>query len=63
MSDGGGKALGAWSAEELDALLGGGGNAQERTARATEESVKQQKETNKRLGRMEKSSAGALTYS
>ena len=59
----GGKALGGWSAEELDALLGGGGGAQERTARATEESVKQQKETNKRLGWMEKSSAGALTYS
>ena len=61
---GGGKAVGAWSAQELDALLGGGGSAQERTAKATEETVKQQKETNKRLGRIEKSSGNgtALSY-
>lgn len=63
----GAKSVGAWSAEELDALLGGGGTAQERTAKATEESVRQQKETNKQLKRMEKSSSGsgstALTYS
>mgnify|MGYP007039091599 CR=1 FL=1 len=62
----GAKSVGAWSAEELDALLGGGGNAQERTAKATEESVRQQKEINKQLKRMEKSSgsgSAALTYS
>nr|DAG83151.1 MAG TPA: minor tail protein [Caudoviricetes sp.] len=63
----GAKSVGAWSAEELDALLGGGGTAQERTAKATEESVRLQKETNKQLKRMEKSSSGsgraALTYS
>ena len=63
LSDGG-KSVGAWSAQELDALLGGSGSAQERTAKATEETVKQQKETNKRLGRMEKSSGNgtALSY-
>ena len=61
---GGGKAVGAWSAQELDALLGGANSAQERTAKATEESVKEQKETNKRLGRIEKSPSGAaLSYS
>jgi len=60
---GGGKAVGAWSAQELDALLGGSGSAQERTARATEETVKQQKETNKRLGRIEKSSGNGTVLS
>ena len=54
----GGKAVGAWSAQELDALLGNTGNAQERTAAATEEVVRQQKETNKRLKDMSKSSGG-----
>ena len=49
---GDGKARGAWSAAELDALLGGG-NAQDRTAKATEESVRQQKETNRHLKKME----------
>ena len=59
-----GNAVGAWSAQELDALLGGSNSAQERTAKATEESVRQQRETNKRLGRMEKSTGKpALSYS
>jgi len=62
LSDGG-KSVGAWSAQELDALLGGSGSAQERTARATEETVKQQKETNKRLGRIEKSSGNGTVLS
>ena len=58
-----GKTVGAWSAEQLDALLGSGGNAQERTAKAAEESVKQQRETNKRLARIEKAPAAAsLSY-
>lgn len=61
---GGGKAVGAWSAKELDAMLGVRNSAQERTAKAAEESVRQQKETNKRLGKMERSSNGAaLSYS
>ena len=61
---GGGKAVGAWSAKELDAMLGVRNSAQERTAKAAEESVRQQKETNKRLGKMERGSNGAaLSYS
>lgn len=56
----GDKAMGSWSAEELGDMLGGG-NAQERTAKATEESVKQQKETNKHLKKLETGSSGGTT--
>jgi len=45
----GGKAAGAWTSAELNAMLGGGGSVAERTAKATEESVKQQKKTNQKL--------------
>jgi hypothetical protein len=58
-----GKAVGAWSAEELDALLGGGGSAQERTAKATEAIVANTKETNRQLKRMKSGTAPAtLSY-
>ena len=58
-----GKAVGAWSAKELDALLGGGGSAQERTAKATEAIVANTKETNRQLKRMKSGSAPAtLSY-
>ena len=39
--------MGAWSSEALDAMLGG--NAQERTAKATETMVKNTQQTNKLL--------------
>ena len=59
-----GKSVGAWSAKELDALLGGGGSAQERTARATETLVENTRETNRQLKRMKSGSAPAtLSYS
>ena len=58
-----GKSVGAWSAKELDALLGGGGSAQERTAKATEAIVANTKETNRQLKRMKSGSApAALSY-
>lgn len=58
-----GKSVGAWSAKELDALLGGGGSAQERTAKATEAIVANTKETNRQLKRMKSGSAPAtLSY-
>jgi len=52
------KAVGAWSASELDAMLGGDGSIQERTANAAEETVRQQKETNKQLKQMAKNTTG-----
>ena len=58
-----GQAVGAWSAKELDALLGGGGSAQERTAKATEAIVANTKETNRQLKRMKSGTAPAtLSY-
>lgn len=59
----GGKTVGAWSAQELDALLGGGGNAQERTAKATEEIAANTKENNKLIRRLKGGSSAALTFS
>ncbi|OQA79897.1 MAG: Phage-related minor tail protein [Lentisphaerae bacterium ADurb.Bin242] len=56
----GDKATGSWSAEALDSMLGSS-SAQERTATATEESARQQKETNKHLKKIENSS-GSITY-
>jgi len=57
-----GKSVGAWSAKELDALLGGG-SAQERTARATETLVENTRETNRQLKRMKSGTAPAtLSY-
>ena len=51
------------SAEELDALLGGGRSAQERTAKATEAIVANTKETNRQLKRMKSGTAPAtLSY-
>jgi hypothetical protein len=52
------KAMGAWSSEALDAMLGG--NAQERTAKATETMVKNTQQTNKLLRKIGKEKA--LTY-
>jgi len=52
------KAMGAWSSEALDAMLGG--NAQERTAKATETMVKNTQQTNKLLRKLGKEKA--LTY-
>ncbi len=57
------KSVGAWSAQELDALLGGGGNAQERTAKATEEIAANTKENNKLIRRLKGGSSAALTFS
>ena len=48
------------TAEELDALLGGGGSAQERTAKATEAIVANTKETNRQLKRMKSGTAPAI---
>lgn len=53
------KVYGSFSAENLNAMLGNS-SPQERTAKAAEESVRQQKETNRRLKKM--NSSGALTY-
>lgn len=53
------KVYGSFSAENLNAMLGNS-SPQERTAKAAEESVRQQKETNRRLKNM--NSSGALTY-
>lgn len=41
--------IGSWSAANLSRALGGGGNPAERTARATEETVKLLKKTNSKL--------------
>ncbi len=58
----GDKANGSWSAEELGDMLGAN-NAQERTAKATEESARQQKETNKHLKKLESASTtSSVTY-
>ena len=62
MSDTSGKAVGAWSAKELDALLGGGGSAQERTARATEAIVANTRETNRQIKRLQGGTSPAMTY-
>ncbi len=57
------RSVGAWSAEELDALLGGNGNAQERTAKASEQIVANTKETNRQLRRMKNNSnSTTLSY-
>ena len=53
--------LGAWRAEVLDAMLGGSGNAQDRTAKASESIAANTKETNRRLRQLK--SVGQLTYS
>lgn len=50
-----GKTFGSFSAAAIGAMIGG--TAAERTAKATEESVKQQRETNRHLRRMENTSA------
>ena len=55
----GDKAMGSWSVENLNAMLGGG-TAAERTAKATEESAKQARETNKHLKTIK--STGSLVY-
>ena len=55
------KAVAAWSANELDALLGGATNVQERTAKASEQIAANTKETNRQIKRL--SGGGAtLTY-
>lgn len=51
---------GSFSLQSLGQLLGGGNSAAERTAIATEESVRQQKKTNKELEKMKKSNS--ITY-
>ena len=50
--------MGAWSVEALDAMLGG--NAQERTAKATEQMAKNTLQTNKLLKQIGKEKP--LTY-
>ena len=58
----GDKAMGSWSAEELGDMLGAN-NAQERTAKAAEESTRLQRETNKHLKKMESATTSAsMTY-
>lgn len=61
-SFGGGKAMGAWSAEMLDAMLGGENNAQERTAKASEQIVSNTRETNRQIKKLQGGSSTALTY-
>ena len=61
-SFGGGKSMGAWSAEMLDAMLGGENNAQERTARASEQIVSNTRETNRQIKKLQGGSTTALTY-
>lgn len=56
----GDKAVGGWSLKALDSMLGGG-SAQERTAKATEASAIQARETNKHLKNIEKGDS-ALSY-
>jgi hypothetical protein len=55
------RSVGAWSAEELDALLGGG-NAQERTAKASEQIAANTRETNRQIKRLRGGSSTKLTY-
>lgn len=55
------KAFGSFSLKILDQMIGGNSMVQERTARAAEESVKQQKETNKHLEKLRIGST-ALIY-
>ena len=47
---------GSFLASALQAMLGGGGTEAERTANATEQMVRQSKETNKLLKRMDNAS-------
>lgn len=61
-SFGGGKAMGAWSAEMLDAMLGGENNPQERTAKASEQIVSNTRETNRQIKKLQGGSSTALTY-
>ena len=55
------RSVGAWSAEELDALLGGG-NAQERTAKASEQIAANTRETNRQIKRLKSGGSTTLTY-
>jgi hypothetical protein len=55
----GGRAVGSWSAEALNSMLGGSNPAEERTANAAETSVKLQVETNRQLRKI---SGNTLSY-
>ena len=55
----GGRAVGSWSAEALNSMLGGSNPAEERTANAAETSVRLQVETNRQLRKI---SGNTLSY-
>ncbi|MBO5694397.1 MAG: hypothetical protein J6S98_03235, partial [Lentisphaeria bacterium] len=55
------RSVGGWSAEELDSMLGSSHSEAARTATATEQMVRQGRETNRLLRRMD-SGSGTLTY-
>ena len=56
------KTLGSFLAESLNAMLGGGSSETVRTAKATEEMVRQGKQTNKLLKRMRSGGGTVMTY-
>ena len=55
------RTAGAWSSIELIAMLGGG-NIQERTAKASEQIVVNTKETNRQLRKMKNEGSTTLYY-
>ena len=56
------RAMGSWSADELNDMLGGSNSEAARTASATEQMVRQGRETNRLLRRMDSGNGGTLTY-
>jgi len=56
------RAMGSWSADELNDMLGGSNSEAARTASATEQMVRQGRETNRLLRRIDSGNGGTLTY-
>ena len=56
------RTMGSWSADELNDMLGGSNSEAARTASATEQMVRQGRETNRLLRRMDSGNGGTLTY-
>ena len=56
------RSMGSWSADELNDMLGGSNSEAARTASATEQMVRQGRETNRLLRRMDSGNGGTLTY-
>lgn len=62
-TSGAARAMGSWSAEALDAMLGSTGDAEERTAKATEKIAENTKENNRLMRKLGTGGSTSLTYS